>query len=155
MLQRRVAFLKFAHVVAVGGVVAARVATRIVGTALGFELLQELFDFCVLCCRGGDKLFKNSLVIVRRRRYVVHESSEGLDEVICSYSDCWRNLDAPPVCSWPHGVSVLHNPMDGYGGVCRSEGICEGVGVADETLERLLCILEVGFPLFPGLVKSR
>ena len=155
MLQRRVAFLKFAHVVAVGGVVAARVATRIVGTALGFELLQERFDFCVLCCRGGDKLFKNSLVIGRRRLRVVHESAEGLDEVVCIDSSWWRNLDAPDVCCWPHGVSVLRNTMDVRGGVCRSEGIRRGFEVTDDALERLLCVLEVGFPLFPSPVELR
>ena len=100
-------------------------------------------------------MFKNSLVIGRRRRHVVHESAEGLDEVVRGDSAWWGNLDATPVCCWPQGVSIFCDSMDVCSCICRAEGIRRGVGVADDALKRLLCILEVVFPLFPSMFESR
>ena len=103
--------------------------------------MQERLDCRVLSCRGRDKLFKNSLVVGRHGRHVVHDSSEGLDEVVRRDSAWWSNLGVPPGCCCPHGVSVVCNAIDVRSDVCRYEGIHGGVGMTDDALERLLCVL--------------
>ena len=117
--------------------------------------MQDCLDFRVLSCRGRDKLLYNSLVAGRSRRRVVHESAEGIDEIVRRDSAWWQNLGAAPGCRWLHGVSVVRNSMDVHGGICGAKGIRGGVGVLDDALERLLRVLEVGLPLLPSPVELR
>ena len=58
-------------------------------------------------------------------------------------------------CRWLHGAFVMRDPVDVRGGVGQAEGICGGVGMPNDTLKRLLRILEVGLPILPSPVKSR
>ena len=45
--------------------------------------------------------------------------------------------------------------MDACGGVGRDEGIRRGIGILHDALERILRVLEVGFPPLPSPFKSR
>ena len=117
--------------------------------------MQDRLDCHILHCRGRDKLFYNSLAVGRSRRHVVHESAEVIDEIVRRDNAWWWNLGAAPGCHWPHGVSVVQDPVDVCGGVGQSKVIHGGVGVSNDTLERLLRVLEVGLPLFSSPFESR
>ena len=94
-------------------------------------------------------------MVGRRGRLVIHESAEGINKFVCRDGAWWWHLGAAPGCCWLHGVSVVQDPVDVRGGVDQDEGIPREVGVPNDTLKRLLRVLEVGLTLFLSPVESR